>query len=381
MIKPLTSLRFFFAFFVFLSHLDYLPKEEVFFNNIYKDILRHGSLGVSFFFILSGFILAYNYKNRIITKEVSFKDFWAARIARIYPLHLFTLLLSLPIFFTEYFKAPLLWIGSFLANLLLLQSFVPEEEIYFGFNAVSWSISNELFYYMAFPFLILGFYKFPRSIYLSLLLLLAIPLGIYLSPTHIEVFVFGINPLLRISDFIIGILLFKIYESQIIKSWFKKFAHATLMELAALAIFILFFCFRETVAGGYRLSSYYWIPMCLIVLVHSYQNGLISKILSHKSLIWLGEISFSFYMLHGLVMRYLLAAERRLQIVQHHYIMMTILFLATILASFLVYRTVELSANRYLRNLYRRKQEARANDLLTEELEVEKIPRLTETEK
>lgn len=369
MIKPLTSLRFFFAFIVFLSHLDYLPKEEVFFNDIYLGILKHGSLGVSFFFILSGFILAYNYQDKIISREVSYKDFWAARIARIYPLHLFTLLLSLPIFFTDSFNAPVKWTLSFLANLFLLQSFVPDEQIYFGFNAVSWSISNELFYYLAFPFLIFGFYKFTRSVYFSLILLLAIPLGIYFSPTSIEVFVFGINPLLRITDFIIGILLFKIYESRIIEKWFKKFSTASLLEFAALAIFVLFFIFRESVAGGYRLSSYYWIPMGLIILVHSYQKGIVSKFLSHKSLILLGEISFSFYMLHGLVMRYLLAVERRLHLVQHHYIMMVILFLATLVASYIVYKLVELPSNRYLRNLYRKNQEPEEEKELIEEVE------------
>lgn len=373
MIKPLTSLRFFFAFIVFLSHLDYLPKEEVFFNDIYKGILKHGSLGVSFFFILSGFILAYNYKNKIISKEVSFQDFWFARISRIYPLHLFTLLATLPIFFTESFKAPLFWVGSFLANLFLFQSFVPDERIYFGFNAVSWSISNELFYYFTFPFLILGFYKYSRSIYLCFLLLLAIPIGIYFSPTYIEVFVFGINPLLRITDFIIGILLFRIYESRVVEKWFKKVSAASLLEFAALFIFILFFCFRETVAGGYRLSSYYWIPMSLIVLVHSYQKGILSKFLSHKSFILLGEISFSFYMLHGLVMRYLLAVERRLHIVNHHYIMMAILFLATIVASYIIYRVIELPANRYLRNIYRNYREPQEEKLQAEELEAKKI--------
>lgn len=355
MIKPLTSLRFFFALIVFLSHLDFLPKEEVLFNNVYEKILKHGSLGVSFFFILSGFILAYNYHNKILGGEVSYKDFWAARIARIYPLHLFTLLISLPIFISESFTAPLLWLSSFLSNLILIQSFVPSEEVYFGFNAVSWSISNELFYYAAFPLIILILWKYPRSKYLSVLFLLLIPLGIYLSPTHLEVFLFGINPLLRISDFIVGILLFKIYHAQIFAAFFKKFSTATLLEILSIMIFLMFFSFREDIAGGYRLSSYYWIPMCLIIFAHSYQNGLISKILSHRHLILLGEISFSFYMLHGLVMRYLMAFERRFQIIQHHYIMLGIMFLVTILTSYIIYRTIELPANRYLRNLYRTK--------------------------
>ena len=357
MIKPLTSLRFFFALIVFFSHLDYLPEEEILFNNIYESILKHGSLGVSFFFILSGFILTYSYKNKIISNEVSVKDFWVARIARIYPLHFFTLLLSLPIFFSDVFKDPFVWISSFLSHFFLLQSFIPNEEVYFGFNAVSWSISNELFYYIAFPFIILGLYNFSRGVFLSLVFLLLIPVGIYLSPTNIEIFVFGINPFLRISDFLIGILIFKIYERKLFESWFRKVSTASIIEISTIAVFVVFFSFRDEIPGGYKLSSYYWVPMSLIILVYSYQRGMISKFLSHRLLILLGEISFSFYMLHALLMRYLLALERRLQIVQNHYIMLVIIFVIIIISSYIVYRLFELPANRYLRNLYRRKRD------------------------
>lgn len=67
MIKPLTSLRFIFAFMVFASHLGFLNKSE---SNVlhwvYDSVFHEGYIGVSFFFILSGFILAYNYQDGIL---------------------------------------------------------------------------------------------------------------------------------------------------------------------------------------------------------------------------------------------------------------------------------------------------------------------------
>lgn len=68
MIKPLTSLRFFFALCVFVSHLSFLKGSE-YYANIFETIFDEGFLGVSFFFILSGFILAYNYEDKILEKK------------------------------------------------------------------------------------------------------------------------------------------------------------------------------------------------------------------------------------------------------------------------------------------------------------------------
>ena len=66
MIKPLTSLRFVFAFMVFLKHIssDYNNKKWISVN-----IFAEGYIGVGFFFMLSGFILAYNYKDKFSQKR------------------------------------------------------------------------------------------------------------------------------------------------------------------------------------------------------------------------------------------------------------------------------------------------------------------------
>ena len=357
MIKPLTSLRFFFAFIVFLSHLEWVPTIDKNFQSIYNDFLSEGSLGVSFFFILSGFILALNYKEKILEKRISFKEFWIARIARIYPLHLLTLIFSLPIFFTDFFRAPFYWLSSFLANLLLLHSFIPDPNIYFGFNAVSWSISNELFYYLMFPILMIVLYRFPRTIYLFLILLLLIPLGLYFTPRSLQVFIFSINPVVRISDFLLGILLFKVYEHNFLSNLFRKTSYATLTELAAILLFITFFSFHREIPSGYRYATYYWLPMLCIIYAFAHQSGIFSRLLSLRWSVFLGEISFSFYMFHALTMRYLKALDRRLDFAPNVYLFVLFIFIIILIVSTISYYYIELPSNRSIRKNFRKEPE------------------------
>lgn len=78
MIKPLTSLRFIFALMVFAAHCYVIDPH--FSHFLYKE----GFVGVSFFFVLSGFIIAYNYQRKLVEKEVSRREFWVACFARIY---------------------------------------------------------------------------------------------------------------------------------------------------------------------------------------------------------------------------------------------------------------------------------------------------------
>ena len=88
MINTLTSLRILFALMVFGAHCYVL--DPSFDTHFFKE----GFVGVSFFFILSGFIIAYNYEEKLLEKITTKRTFWVARIARIYPLHLLTLLIA-----------------------------------------------------------------------------------------------------------------------------------------------------------------------------------------------------------------------------------------------------------------------------------------------
>lgn len=66
MLNSLTSLRFFFALAVFLSHLTFVQTDLKWYNWLKNKVFFEGYVGVGFFFILSGFVLALNYQKKII---------------------------------------------------------------------------------------------------------------------------------------------------------------------------------------------------------------------------------------------------------------------------------------------------------------------------
>ena len=88
MINTLTSLRFIFAMMVFGAHCYVID------NHFDIHFFKEGFVGVSFFFMLSGFIIAYNYQKKFSENKITKRTFWVVRIARIYPLHWLTLLIA-----------------------------------------------------------------------------------------------------------------------------------------------------------------------------------------------------------------------------------------------------------------------------------------------
>lgn len=353
MIKPLTSLRFIFALFVFLRHIGFIFNNNPVLNKLNNYIFNEGYLGVSFFFILSGFILSLNYKTKIISQKITFKDFWIARIAKIFPMHWVALLIAVPLI--VYFRFNLTLFYTFIAHFFLLQSFYPSYNLYFSYNLVSWSLSTEMFFYFIFPFIILYNHKFKSAPYVNLILLLLIPIGIYFTYGKINdsLFygLFYINPLFRIVDFLIGILLFNLYNKYKNLLTTSKLI-GTLAEVAAIVVFIAFFVFHPYILQGYRYSCYYWLPMSVIIFVFTYQAGFFSKILSNRLFVLAGKISFSFYLFHLLVIRYVIGINERLLLTNNAYILFSIIFLITVLASYFSYRYIEVPANTYIKNRY-----------------------------
>ena len=346
MIRPLTSLRIIFAIMVFFSHIQFGPQTPAFFASLYESVFMEGYIGVSFFFILSGFVLSLSYKGKLHS-QITLGKYMLARVARIYPLHVLTLIIATPLMMYDLAQSATVFFEKFATNLLLLHSWIPDKAFYFSFNAPSWSISDELFFYLMFPFLLLLF-RFKNVTYLFFLMLL-IPILIYLAPEAIEHKVFYINPLLRIFDFILGMLLYQLYEKGVLKPRTAK--TATLREFLAIGLFLLFFSLHAYIPQGYRYSCYYWIPMALAILMFSYSSGYISIILSKGWLVKAGEISFAFYMLHQLVIRYISIIEGKLHLINNYYLLILIMFIISIVASYLSYVFFEMPINRYVKKI------------------------------
>ena len=114
-------------------------------------IIDNSFIFVGFFFLLSGFILTYNYSDRAMT--LSKREFWLARFSRLYPIYMLVLLISTRMLQDEWASRSHtdFWQGIVLTP-LLLQGWSPTLAT-FG-NTVAWTLSSEVMFYFAFPFLL-----------------------------------------------------------------------------------------------------------------------------------------------------------------------------------------------------------------------------------
>ena len=352
MIKPLTSLRFFFALFVFVSHLDFLGNYNLT-ANLFKKVFQEGFLGVSFFFILSGFILNLTYKTKLLEKSITLKEFFVARFARIYPMHIISMLIAIP--------ASLSVFGKVIPyHLFLLQSFVPRKEVYFSLNAPSWSISDEMFFYALFPLLIFIIHKANPVTKISILILMTVTILI-LNFTLLEKnqhYWLYVSPLIRIFDFILGMLLFE-FCLCVKKNIYRLKPNFFILDILSICTFVLFFVLHDHIPISFRYSIYYWIPMVLIIFSASQQyiskneKGFFHYLLSNRVLVYLGEISFCFYMLHILVMIYGQGLFKYLNIEISPVITALIFFVFSIIASAMAYEKIEKPLNKKIKTILR----------------------------
>lgn len=358
-IKPLTSLRFFFCIMVFVSHLSFLNNS----NNIYLKIInefvfQEGYIGVNFFFILSGFVLSLNYYDKIVGNSISDSSFYLGRFSRIYPLHFLTYLVSIPLLIKVIISSPLKYLGLSLIHLSLLQSFFPLSDYYFNFNAPSWSISDETFFYFLTPFFFRFFVKLkiPKSVFITFFVLLStLFLGMYFSSAQYHHPLFYINPIFRVFDFIIGILIFFIYQKGSIK--FNSIKSQNYLEVLSIIIFIIFFCFHKQIPQVYRFSIYYWLPITLILIIFSKSGGYVSTILSNKIIVYLGEISFGFYMIHQLVIRYYsIIFINKLGFKENYLFNTVFIFSVTLILSIISFEFYEKKMNSFIKSKFLNKK-------------------------
>lgn len=154
---------------------------------VFRAVVDNSFVFVGFFLLLSGFVLTYNYADR---PQLNKLDFWRARFARLYPIYLFSLVMSITLLAAEWQARPR---GEFFAGLLLtpllLQGWSPQLATFW--NTVAWTLSSEAAFYFAFPFLVrLPWPKSPLRLVALLLGLWALgmaPHAIYLhlNPDHL----------------------------------------------------------------------------------------------------------------------------------------------------------------------------------------------------
>jgi peptidoglycan/LPS O-acetylase OafA/YrhL len=296
----LTSIRGLMALWVIWYHM-YPFNESL---KTFTQFFNQGYLAVDFFFILSGFILCHVYGNKIAQLKTAapYQQFMLARFARIYPLHIVVvgiyvvvelacLLLgkSAPgglVPFTGNHSPVDLAATSLLVNAWgLTPHGLPD------WNGASWSLSTEWFMYFLFPWLASVFFGAGLPLLLfSLIGLDALALlNINIGPAYHEN-TFGLFGLLRcFVAFTAGICLFRVAHKTLDLTWAKR--DWPLLVITALLMVGL----HVAAPVGAML------PLMAAMLYLLVQNeGRFAKVLSAKPLHYLGEISLSLYLLHGL---------------------------------------------------------------------------------
>ena len=201
-LDSLTSLRFFAAAFVAAGHWGNVihPYSRL------REALGGYYLGVSFFFVLSGFVLTWSHR-----PGDTARGFYWRRFARIWPLYMVTLALSLGVIALERTD---LHLSHGLPSVFFVQAFVPSLAVmYFG-NSPAWSLSCEAFFYGLFPVLRA---RLSRCTVRRLQLIVVLAVVAQICMLAIAHVVMGagplrdnylyVNPLLRVYEFAIGVAL------------------------------------------------------------------------------------------------------------------------------------------------------------------------------
>ena len=254
MINSLQSIRFIFALMIFHHHFFMTPQ-----------VVQFGSFPVSFFFILSGFVMTIGYGDKVLLESFSYKQYILKRLIRIFPLNAICLMLSLLIpVAADIFSSHLTTsnYSLFLPDLLMIQAWFPYESIYFSGNAVAWFLSDMLFFYLLFPFLIK---ILRRKLGYALMIFIIICYFVLVSDIDggkIHYYIY-ICPLLRIVDFIMGIVLCQLLKN--IKVLDKNQLLGTIFELFALSVCFWAVWAFPNVPIEYGYSSFFWIPSVLLI--------------------------------------------------------------------------------------------------------------------
>ena len=312
-LPALTSLRFFAAFHVVIFHFQAF--KIMIGPPWFQKLSSIGYVGVSFFFVLSGFILVYTYAGR----PMILKDFWRARFARVYPAYAFSLLVTAPFFFFALFTLNIpffAWAKAHVALGLLLvvgllQSWVPPAAL--NWNSVAWSLSVEAFFYLLFPLLMLYLLRRTKpQLFLvaaaSWLATLSISCSyVLLNPDHLTVVnsdvlgAFWLNalkfhPLARLPEFLLGMACGFLYLNS--RREAKLALPLVLSGIAAIVVVVYF----SGVIPYAILHTALLAPAFAAIVYGLALRPSWAGLLERRIFVLLGDASYSLYLLHTTIM-------------------------------------------------------------------------------
>lgn len=337
----LTSLRFLAALVVFCFHALVFFDEDA--RRVLDVLFGQGRSGVTFFFVLSGFLLAWSAR-----PDDRALPFYRRRFARIYPAYLASLLF-----------AAALWavldpttLRRGLLTPFLLQAWAPTSDSYFAINVPAWSLSVEAFFYIAFPFVIRGLRRL-RSRWLVVLLVAMVVVSVALAalvtrdtrPTELDADSLSIwlayyFPPSRLPEFVVGMILGLLA---------RRGALPAVSWPAAVALAAAVYLSVGIWPSAYGVAALVVLPFGLLIVAAAQRDiAGTPGVLRARLAVRLGEASYCFYLLHHIfVIRLAQPGFRDLGI--DGLPAFAIALALGLLGSFLLHRVVELPFDARLR--------------------------------
>ncbi len=296
-LSGLTGLRFLAALYVFFFHAQRLLG-FAFLPAPLRNIVSQGALGVTLFFVLSGFILTYVHAADFAGPGLPAKGYYGQflwrRLARIYPVHLVCLLacLGLSWAFASY---PAHFLAIVALDVAMLESYVPWVAMQW-YGGGAWSISTEFFFYLLFPLLLPLFGRVASQARLlgllaALVVASSLP-GFYYTFHQASLFELAYNfPPSRLPEFCCGMVLGLL----VLRHGLRVPEGVALGLLGLALVYLATFAPR---LAGYTVHHVVVVPALLallVVLAHAEDQRLLRWVGS-APMRYLGRISFSFYL-------------------------------------------------------------------------------------
>jgi peptidoglycan/LPS O-acetylase OafA/YrhL len=330
-------------------------------------LIPNSYLFVDFFFVLSGFVIAANYEKRL-AEGFSVWRFALLRFGRLYPLHL-SMLLALILLRLAHaasglgapspFQPPLWSADTVVASLLLVHSLHLFD--FNPWNGPSWSISTEFYTYLLFAAAVALTRR--RIVLLLLPVAVASALALWMLVGSIGT-TFDWGLIRCILSFSAGVMTWHAYRAASLRC-------GTMLELICIVLIVAFVCH----AGNTRLSLAAPAVFALAVLVFAAEAGAVSRLMRAPALLWLGERSYSIYMVHALVLWLLADCVKLFRLVGIELIagaestsglwqndVLYLIYIVLVLGvAALTYRTIEVPPRAWIRRLAgpRARQDAR----------------------
>ena len=283
------------------------------------------ALGVSIFFVLSGFLMfcSHCYEN----PKLSLKNnlaFSLNKIKRLYPLHIITMFFAILLMLANLISYKIAFnygllkttLRDIFLNVTLTQTWFPDSQVNVSLNGVAWYLSVTLFLYFMFPCInkklrtMRNITLFATSItVLFLQWLLCIPYIKYVGGgSHLYIWFMYCFPIFRLGDFWVGCCLGKYYISTPRHN--NNFIVTSIIEIAVLLLTIHIYKFMKiSHTSPYMIalqnSTTIYIPLATCwVYLFAKKEGIITTLLSNRILVWLGNISAYAFLIHYVYTQY-----------------------------------------------------------------------------